>query len=173
MRIDTLSRYKYSYVQAPSTHRWKPVPLSKKMRNQERTWGTDGRQSWIRDGINTAAVARLWQIYRLALSELGPLLRWSRSFRSIPADTKALINMQSSAVSYLVQLSFGGHFRRNIQGYCRIISRLAVRNKQHLEYHEYMRGVRFWTTWRQHVGVCKISITAWLNHPLIQFRAFE
>lgn len=31
-----------------------------------------GRQSRIRDGIDSAAITRLWQIYRLALSELGP-----------------------------------------------------------------------------------------------------
>lgn len=44
--------------------------------NQERRWIVDGRQRWIRDGIDTAAITRLWQIYRLAHSEPSPSLRY-------------------------------------------------------------------------------------------------
>lgn len=133
----------------------------------KRTRSTDGRQSWIRDGINTAAITRLWQIYRLAHSE--PLLRWSPSFRSIPADTMALINMQTSAVSCLAQLSFSWHFHRNIQGYCRIIRRLR---KQCLEYHEWMHGVRFSTMCRQHVGVCKHQYNSLIKSSINSISGF-
>ncbi len=46
-------------------------PYVKEKGETKRTCSTDGRQSWIRDGIDTAAITRLWQIYRLAHSEPG------------------------------------------------------------------------------------------------------
>lgn len=143
------------------------------MMNQERRWITDGRQSWIGGGINTAAITRLWQIYRLAHSEPSPSLRWSPSFTSIPSDSETLISMQTSAVSCLAQLSFSVHFNRFVQGYCRIISGVAVRKssirKEKISWiHAWCFGPRVGRMW----GCANISITTWLNHPLIQFQAF-
>lgn len=138
---------------------------------------TDGRQSWIGGGINTAAITQLWQIYRLAHSEPSPSLRWSLSFRSIPSDSETLISMQTSAVSCLAQLSFSGHFNRFVQGYCRITSGVAVRKssigkekkkKKKSWIHASCFGPRVGRMW----GCANISITTWLNHPLIQFQAF-
>lgn len=123
----------YTHSAGMNTHMSRRLDMDVRMmtppsvKEKERTCSTDGRQSWIRDGIDTAAITRLWQIYRLAHSEPGPLLRWSPSFTLIPTDIKALINMQTSAFSCPSQLSFSWHFHRNIQGYCRIISRLRAR----------------------------------------------
>lgn len=101
----------------------------------ERTSSTDGRQSWIRDGIDTASITQLWQISRLVHSKSGPLLQiHPNEHQGLDQYANVSCYLLSPA---LVQWAFSQERPRLLQNY----QQSSSTRKQCLEYHEYMHGV--------------------------------
>lgn len=124
--IRTLRWWRRSPRQRELVRRRRPLLLSEGKGESKRTCSTDGRQSRIRDGIDSAAITRLWQIYRLALSELGPFTQMKPELQLHPSRSRGLD--QYANVSFqllsptLIQPAFSQEHPRLLQNYQRIKS---------------------------------------------------